>query len=148
VPRLNVFAPSPGVLAFGREVTPIAIAGAVPAGLSDVTVDYTISMPGYILEHRLATIAEGTYEILFDPVTLAQDFPNLDALGRHEPDGLGLSDTFAVGLLLRGQGGNGPVYRANTVTIQGDQVFVGSARPDLTNKAYLPAVFRQQAIGE
>ncbi len=147
-PRLNVFAPSPGVLAFGREVTPIAIAGAVPAGLSDVTVDYTISMPGHILQHGQATIAGGTYTIVFDPVALAHDFPNLDVLGRHEPDGLGLSDTFAIGLLLRGQSEGGALYRANTVTIQGDQVFIGNARPDMPNKAYLPAVFRQQAIGE
>ncbi len=53
--------PSPGFLTFDGEVTPITISGALPAGLSGATVDYTISMPGYILEHGQATIQGDSY---------------------------------------------------------------------------------------
>ena len=139
--RLPVYAPSPGFLSFDDEVTPITIAGPVAPGLSGATVDYTISMPGYILEHGQVTPSGGEYQITFDPTALHEDFPNLDLVGRDEwrP---GLADTFAIGLLLRGQSGGSMVYRANTITLQGEQVFVGDALPDLPNKIYLPLVLR------
>ena len=145
-PRLDVSAPAPGFLSFGNEVTPITIAGSVPAGLSTATVDYTISMPGFILAHGQVTPSGDTYQITFDPAALHQDFANLDLVGRDEwrP---GLADTFAIGLLLRGQGGDGPVYRANTITIQGEQVFVGDAVLDRPHSVYLPLVLRRRAGG-
>jgi len=140
-PRLDVSSPSPGFLSFEGEVTPITITGSVPAGLSGATVDYTISMPGYILKHGQVTPSGDTYQITFDPVTLHQDFPNLDLVGRDEGR-TGLADTFAIGLLLRGQSGGSTVYRANTITVQGEQVFVGDALPNLPNEIYLPLVLR------
>jgi hypothetical protein len=140
-PPLDVSSPSPGFLSFNNEVTPISIAGSVPAGLSGATVDYTISMPGYILQHGQVTPSENTYQITFDPATLHQDFPNLDLIGRDEWRA-GLADTFAIGLLLRGQSGSSTVYRANTITIQGEQVFVGNALPGLSNTTYLPLILK------
>ena len=140
-PRLDVSSPSPGFLSFGEEVTPITIAGEVPAGLSGATVDYTISMPGYILEHGQVTPSGGTYQITFDPVTLYNDFPNLDLVGRDDGSP-GLADTFAIGLLLRGQSGGSVDYRANTITVQGEQVFVREALPDLSNRVYLPLILK------
>ena len=63
--------------------------------------------------------------------------------------GPGLADTFAIGLLLRGQRqaftaatGDNTVHMANTLTIQGDQVFVGHAPPVLPHDVYLPKVLR------
>jgi len=140
-PRLAVSAPSPGFLSFDQEVTPVDVIGPVPGGLSDVTIDYTISMPGFILEHGQVTPSGGDYRIRFDPVALHGDFPNLDLTERddHLP---GLSDTVAVGLLLRGERGGETVYSANTVTIQGERAFVGRALPDLPYDVYLPVVLR------
>jgi hypothetical protein len=140
-PRLEVSSPAPGFLSFEGDVTPIAIAGPLPAGLSGVVVDYTIAMPGYILEHGQATVSGEIYQIVFDPATLSQTFPNLDLVGRDEwrP---GLADTFAIGLLLQGQSGAGTVYRANTVTIQGEQVFVGQAQAWRPHGVYLPLILK------
>jgi hypothetical protein len=143
-PRLNVASPVSGFLSFDDEVTPIVITGTVPAGLISATVDYVISMPGYILQHGQTTLDGNTYQITFDPVGLSADFPNLDLLGR-DVYRAGLADTFAIGLLLRGQSESNMVYRANTITIQGDQVFVGDAPSDLSekpNRIYLPLVLR------
>jgi hypothetical protein len=140
-PRLDVSAPTAGFLSFDGEVTPIDVTGPVPAGLSRVTVDYTIGMPGFILAHGQVVPSGNTYRITFDPVTLHDDFPNLDLVGRDE-HGPGLADTFAIGLLLRGQSGDDTVYRANTITIQGEQVFVGHAPLDLPYGVYLPLVLR------
>ena len=140
-PCLDVSSPSPGFLSFDNEVTPITIAGEVPAGLSGATVDYTINMPGYILDHGQVTPSGGAYQITFDPVTLHNDFPNLDLVGRDDFR-QGLSDTFAIGLLLRGQSGGDTVYRANTITVQGEQVFVREALPDLSNRVYLPLILK------
>jgi hypothetical protein len=144
-PRLDVSSPVTGFLSFEDTVTPITIAGAVTESLSTFTVDYTISMPGYILEHGRVT---DTYEITFDPAALHDDFQNLDLTGRDEwrP---GLSDTFAIGLLLQGESDDGTIYQANTITIQGEEVFIGNAPPgplpDRGNDVYLPLVLRSQA---
>lgn len=141
-PRLDVSSPTPGFLSFDGEVRPITITGQTPAGLTDAEVDYTITMPGYILQHVQVPVTDGTYTIVFDPVTLQQDFPNLDLVGRDRPWQVGLADTFAIGLLLRGRGPEGTVYRANTITLQGEQVFVGSAPPAAFSEAYLPLIVR------
>jgi hypothetical protein len=140
-PRLDVSAPPPGFLSFDQGVTPILITGTVPAGLSGVIVDYTISMPGFILEHSRVAPSDGSYRITFDPVTLHEEFPNLDLVGRDDflP---GLADTFGIGLLLRGQRGDDTVYRANTITIQGEEVFVGEAPVQVWHEVYLPVVLR------
>ena len=114
----------------------------MPAGLSGATVDCTISMPGYILAHGQVTPSGNTYQIVFDPATLHQDFPNLDLIGR-DTWRAGLADTFAIGLLLRGQSGSSTVYCANTITIQGEQVFIGSApETELPFKVYLPLILK------
>jgi len=143
-PRLDVSSPAPGFLSFEDGVKPITVTGSVPAGLSGATVDYTISMPGYILAHGQVTPSGDTYRIIFDPAALHQDFRNLDLVGRDEwrP---GLADTFAIGLLLRGQSGGDTVVQANTITIQGEQVFVGDATLNLSNRTYLPLVLHRHA---
>jgi hypothetical protein len=56
----------------------------------------------------------------------------------------GLADTFAISLLLRGQPGVSTLYRANTVTIQGEQVFVGEALIEISCEVYLPLVLRSE----
>jgi hypothetical protein len=142
-PRLHVSAPSPGFLSFGGQVTPIAITGRVPVTLTNTTVDYTITMPGYLLKHGQATIAGITYTIVFDPIALNADFPNLDLTGRDDRQP-GLSDTFSIGLLLRGQDAGGhPVYQANTITLQGEQVFVCSTAEPALFKVFLPVILKQ-----
>jgi hypothetical protein len=138
-PRLEVASPAPGRLSFDLGLTPIPITGTVPAELNGATIDYTIAMPGFILEQGRVTPTHGVYTVVFDPVSLHDNFPNLDLVGRDDylP---GLADTFAIGLLLRGQSGGETVYRANTVTIQGEQVFVGDAPSASPYAVYLPLV--------
>jgi hypothetical protein len=140
-PKLNVTSPLSGLLSFDDAVTPITVTGVVPLGLSGATIDYTISMAGYILEHGQVVPSGSTYQIVFDPVTLNQDFPNLDLVGRDSLEDAGLVDTFSIGLLLQGQSGGEPVYRANAITIQGNEVFVDSPELDLSS-VYLPLVLR------
>ena len=139
--RLDVASPTPGFLHIQQEVTPINISGSVPAGLTDAVVDYTISMPGFILAHGQVTPTHGIYTVVFDPTGLHDDFPNLDLTARddHLP---GLSDTFSIGLLLRGERGGDTIYRVNTVTIQGEQVFVGASVIDRPYDVFLPLVVR------
>jgi hypothetical protein len=136
---LIISSPSPGFLRFDNQVTPITITGAIPTGLSHVTVDYTIAMPGYILKHGQVTPSGSTFQFVFDPATLAQDFPNLDLNGRDDRQA-GLADTFTIGVLLRGQSGGQSIQRANVVTLQGNQVFVGES--SLTHSVFLPLVLK------
>jgi hypothetical protein len=122
--RLEVDAPKPGTLSFGKTVTPISIAGRVPPGLDAATVDYTISMPGYILKHGRATTSGRNFTILLDPVSLHDDFPNLDLQGRDDARA-GLSDTVSIALMASGRMQGNDVFFANTITIQGQQIYVG-----------------------
>jgi hypothetical protein len=141
-PSLDVASPVPGFLSFADEVTPIAITGSIPTGLTGVTVDYTITMPGYIIAHGQVAPSGGVYQFTFDPVALHQDFPNLDLNGRDEwrP---GLADTITIGLLLHGQTANGSiVYRANTIILQGEQVFVEHAEAG-SFSVYLPFIVKR-----
>jgi hypothetical protein len=138
-PSLAVASPAPGFLSFTGEVTPIIITGSIPPSLTGVTVDYTITMPGYILTHRRVTPQGGVYRFTLNPVALQQDFPNLDLISRDEWRA-GLADTITIGLLLRGQAANGsPVYQANTIILQGEQVFVGKVEAK-SFPVYLPLI--------
>lgn len=141
-PRLHVATPTPGYLDFDGAVTPITISGTLPPGLTGAAIDYTITMPGFILEHGQATLAGATYTITFDPVALAEDFPNLDLVGRDEYGGAGLADTFAITMLLRAQDGAATVYRANAVTLQGDRVYVEAGASGLPHAIFLPLLLR------
>ncbi len=125
--RLDVTSPSPGFLAFSHPISPIVISGPLPEGVSNAVVDYTITMPGAILEHGRAALTNDAYTITFDPVRLHQTFPNLDLTGRDGSFDSGLADTFHIGVLLTGNSDQGPVTRAAVVTIQGNQVFTGGA---------------------
>jgi hypothetical protein len=139
-PRLAVTTPAPGRLTFEQGVTPITISGSIPTGVSNAVVDYTISMPGFILAEGQAQITGGVFSLTFDPAALHNDFPNLDLTGRHGrlP---GLADTFSFGLLLTGRQGGEKVYLATTLTIQGDQVYVESAEDVVIfHDVYLPVV--------
>jgi len=125
--RLEVAHPRPGILtpvAYGGAVEPIVVTGPVPSDLQQVTVEYTLTMAGWILEHGSATVERGRYTVVVDPVSLSASFPNLDLEGRDEARP-GLSDTLSLALMLRGQSSANVKYRANTVTLQGQQVFVG-----------------------
>jgi hypothetical protein len=103
-PRLIVTSPLPGFQRFVDQVTPITITGVIPAGWSNVTLDYTIAMPGYILKHAQVTASGSTFQIVFDPAALALDYPNLDLIGRDDWQA-GLADTFTIGIAARQSSG-------------------------------------------
>jgi hypothetical protein len=139
-PHLDVSAPAPGYLTFEGEVTPVIIRGKVPPGLDSAVVDYTISMPGFILKHGQVTPTGGNYQVIFDPAALHEDYPNLDLVGR-DGWGPGLADTIAVGLLLSGEQDGRKVYQANTVTLQGEQVFIRNT-PYSPESVFLPLILK------
>ncbi|MBN1147540.1 MAG: VCBS repeat-containing protein [Anaerolineales bacterium] len=135
---LAITAPSPGFLQFSNEVTPIEISGLLPGGLSQPVLDYTIRMPGYILQQGQLTPSGTSFSLTFDPLALSADFPNIDLVGRdrHVP---GLADTFTINLLLRGKLGGQDIYQAASLTLQGEQVF---APETVLKSIYLPLVVR------
>ena len=138
---ISVTSPEPGFLSFPYAVTPITVTGQIPAGWSGVSVDYTIGMPGFILESGQAAIDGSTFSLVYDPVTLNAEFPNLDLTGR-DLDIAGLSDTIAIGLLLQGQESGAPSVRAATVTLQGEQVFVSDYVLEDESMTFLPIVIK------
>ena len=146
-PRLHIAQPQTGWLTLGAgdgAIQPIVISGRVPITLTQAVVDYTIVMPGFILAHGQAPVRNGGYAFTFDPVALHRDFPNLDLTGRESAERPGLADTFNISLLLRGQDARGNVvYQANTLTLQGEQVFVGAAVEPPPSRVFLPIVLKR-----
>lgn len=123
-PRVEINAPSPGYHDVGATVQPVTIEGRLPVELDDAVVAYTISMPGYILEQGEIEPVGRNFEIVYDPVTLRQDFPNIDLVGRDDRRP-GLADTIMISILLSGEVDGATEYFANTVTLQGQQFYVG-----------------------
>jgi len=118
---LPLVEPSPGFMTVGDTVPPLVVRGVVPPGVLNATVDYTIRMPGYILEHGQTSPSGGAFSLTFDPVTLAKTFPNLD-LQSKEAQRPGLADTVLITMLLKGTRNGLPVVAAASLTLQGEQV--------------------------
>jgi len=136
-PRLSITAPSPGFLTWPNGLEAMNIEGTIPAGLSAAVISYTIAMPGFILEQGSITPAGNTFTVTYDPVTLHNDFPNID-LTAPEESRSGLSDEILITLFLVNDEGS---YRANTITLFGEEVLVGHA-PSFRCNIYLPVILR------
>lgn len=137
-PRLSITAPSPGFLTWpDNTVAPVNVVGTVPAGASGAVVSYTIAMPGVVLEQGTVAPTSNTFTVSYDPVTLHDDFPNID-LSTSEEQRPGLSDEVLITLLMIGGDGS---YRANTITLFGEEVFVEQGTTTVFG-IYLPVVLK------
>ena len=105
-----------------RFVTPgdgtIRFTATRPAGLSNVELFTTTTMPGFILEESAGSSL--TYTL--DAARLAADFPNLDL---RDHDGAGGVDAITVSMLLGGTDASGRrQYFARQIVIQGEELQV------------------------
>jgi hypothetical protein len=142
-PRLPVLSPQPGFLTWPADpvtLTTVPIQGLTPSDLTDVVVSYTIRIPGFILEQGGFVPSGGDFTITYDPVTLSQDFHNLDLTGPGSSQP-GLSDPVLITFLLTGYDGPQQVHRAGTVYIDGEEVHTLAITLD--NSVYLPLILRQ-----
>lgn len=135
LPRLLVTSPRPGFITWPQgEIEPVYIRGSAPAGVT--AVHYTIHDKGVVMgQGSVVPDAGGVFTVTYDAKALHEDFSML-SLTAHEGRWEGLADEVAINLLA--VGGDEP--RGNTVTLIGEEVFVGS---DWTSWIYLPAVLRQ-----
>jgi hypothetical protein len=149
-PRLGIVAPRPGYLSWPTApgsstpitVTQVPVVAPVPAGLSNVSVSYTIRMPGYILEQDHLTPTGSTFTIPYDPLALHDDYPNLDLKGR-DADQPGLADPVLISFLLSGRQAGHQHYYAGALFLNGDDVQIpGASPPSAGHLIYLPLVQR------
>jgi hypothetical protein len=141
-PRLAVTSPRPGFLTWPEgHVEPIHIRGFAPPGTT--AVHYTFHDKGVVMgQGSVVPDANGTFTVIYDPVALHEDFPML-SLTAHEGHWEGLADEVAINLLaVRGE-----ERWANTVTLIGEEVFVGGGGWVGENEVYLPAVLRGYGSG-
>ena len=105
------------------EVEPIHFFLQSPAGWSDVEAHYVIRMPGFVLETGQATEANGSVEVVYDPVRLSADFPNIDLTRRQDMQS-GLADEVMVTIYLSGRDASGaPANAAKLLTLVGEDVY-------------------------
>ncbi|HET7090634.1 MAG TPA: hypothetical protein VFL17_18535, partial [Anaerolineae bacterium] len=130
--ELFVYAPQPGVIRWPTgHIEPIRLRGIAPTGTT--AVRYTIHDKGVVMAQGSVTPnANGAFTITYDAVALNATFPFV-SLTAHEGLWEGLADEVEINLTAVG----GDV-RANTVTLIGEEVFIGSA----PRQVYLPLMLK------
>ena len=102
---------------------PITFRVRPPAGLKDVQLTYTVTMPGFILEEGATTSTRYTY----DSQKLALTFPNLDLTDGDNRAGV---DTITISLLASGTDASGKrQHLARQVVIQGEEIQMPAQMP-------------------
>jgi len=87
-----------------------------PVPLSNATLTYTVTMPGFILDEGTTATLAYTY----DAQKLARDFPNLDL---SDQDDLAGVDTITLSFLVTGTDAAGtPRHFARQVVLQGEEL--------------------------
>jgi hypothetical protein len=108
---------------------PITFRVQPPAGLSNVQLTYTITMPGFILEEKTQT----SMNVVYDAPTLAKDFPNLDL---YDADGYAGVDTITISMMLSGTDPSGTrKHFARQVVIQGEEIQMPDQQPRQKRRA-------------
>lgn len=93
---------------------PIVFRIIPPAGLRDLQMHYTATMPGFVLEEG----ATNSLTYVYDVRRLRVDFPNLD------------TDTITVSLLLSGtDSGGARRYLVRQVVLRGEEVLIPEQEP-------------------
>jgi hypothetical protein len=130
---LTLVSPQPGFIPLPTgNIDPIVIQGVAPAG--STAVHYTIHDKGVVMgKGSLTPHANGLFTFSYDPEALHEDFSML-SLTAHEGRRLGLADEVSINLLAVGS-----QPRANSVTLIGEEIFVGT--PPLVT--YLPTLLRR-----
>jgi hypothetical protein len=131
-PRLFVYSPKPGIITWPTgHIEPIYIRGIAPAGTTSVR--YTIHDKGVVMgQGNVTPDASGAFTVTYDAKALNGVF-SFVSLTAHEGQWEGLADEVAINLLAVGG-----ELRGNTVTLIGEEVFVGGRQ----HQVYLPLILR------
>lgn len=112
----NAIRASGGVRYVRPADTPVTFMVTPPAGLTNLEVQTTTTMPGFILEEGTTSTLIYTY----DAQKLAKEFPNLDL---HDADGFAGVDTITISFLLSGTDSTGTrKHFARQIVIQGEEL--------------------------
>ena len=101
---------------------PITFTIGKPAGMTNATLTYTTTMPGFVLEEGTKTSLSYTY----DAPELARSFPNLDLFEGYGRAG---ADTIAISLLLSGTVSGKTRHFARQIVIQGEELQMPDQSP-------------------
>jgi hypothetical protein len=144
-PATGIAHPAPSSLALARDDTrgqvaspattfvrpadgPVTFTIAKPAGLTNPTLTYTTTMPGFILEEGTKSTLSYTY----DATKLAKIFPNLDL---YDADGYAGADTITISLLLSGTEDGKTKNHARQIVIQGEELQIPDQSPQPKRRA-------------
>jgi hypothetical protein len=147
-PHLPVLSPAPGWLTWPTipgpqnliTLTAVPITVPIPVGLSDVELNYTIRMPGFILDQGTLTTTGNTFTLLYDPLSLHRVYPNID-LKAKESNRVGLSDPVWISFTLSGNFRGLSISQIGVVFIDGEEVFVRSG--EIPNYIFLPLTHKK-----
>lgn len=103
---------------------PLRVQGHLPDGHMADQVHLCLSMPGQVMQQTTLAVNDGAFQYDYDPVAVAQEYPNLDTTIGLPAHGF---DEFAPAwfdsVLLTFWAGSGEMITAGTVFLQGEVVF-------------------------
>ena len=136
-PGLFISTPQDGFLTWpAGNVEAVPVRGSIPLGTA--AVYYTIYDKGIVMEQgALAPGPIDTFNLVYDPVALNEDFPML-SLTAHEGRWEGLADEVTISLLAVGD----MPPRAAKVTLIGEEVFVINDPNAQTQHQFIPRAGR------
>ena len=113
---------------FAEERAALRFFPRIPEGWSNVDGAYTISMPGFILEEGTLEPGGDTLEVVYDPIRLHEEFPNIDLRPRGGTPRIGspegLADEVFISVMLSGTDPSGRrVHAAKVITLVGEDVY-------------------------
>ena len=95
----------------------------IPDGWSDVDVEFTISMPGFLLSEGRAEQL-GYAGVSYSPSALNEKFPNIDVRFPEDPRIPILSDEVFVSIFVSGVDAAGEkVHAAKHITLVGEDIY-------------------------
>ena len=81
-------------------------------------------MPGFILGEGTLEPGEEVIEVVYDPVRLREDFPNIDLSPRSGHGDAGLLDEVFISVLLSGTDASGQrINAAKIITLVGEDIY-------------------------
>jgi hypothetical protein len=86
-----------------------------PSGMTLQSGHMTTMMPGFVLDTGALTVSSSATSYSYDPLTLAQSFPNLETTSP--------SDVVTLTLFATGTSSAGPTYAAKVVTLHGSTLW-------------------------
>lgn len=127
---------------------PLVIRGHLPHDTAAEKVNVVASLPGQVVDQTVASVSDGTFEYVYDPIEHRKRFPNIDTMIEMPAGGFEYAPAWFDTVTFTFWAGQREKLTAGTVLLQGEQLHTHSStgnRMPLVPKEGLRSVRRNSA---